>query len=84
MLNVIKGTPIKSSASGSLDGRIGVVATKSSNLIVRDRPGKEGNKLGSLPKGSKVKLYKDCGNGWFSIYFGAHGGYVSANYVSII
>ncbi|EDS78167.1 bacterial SH3 domain family [Clostridium botulinum C str. Eklund] len=84
MLDAVKGTPIKSSSSGSLDGRIGIVATRSSNLIVRDKPGTQGNKIGSLQKGSRVKLFKNCGNGWYEIYYGAHGGYVSADYINLI
>lgn len=84
MLDAVKGTPMKSSSSGSLDGRIGIVATKSSNLIVREGASKESMQIRSLPKGSKVKIYKDCGNGWYSIYYGAHGGYVSKDYINLI
>lgn len=81
----IKGQTVnKTTSSGSLDGRIGIVATRSSNLIVRDKPGTQGNKIGSLPKGSRVKLFKNCGNGWYEIYYGQHGGYVSKDYISLI
>jgi hypothetical protein len=36
--------------------------------------------IGKLNKGTKVKIAKNVGN-MYNIYFGDHGGYVSANYI---
>ena len=36
--------------------------------------------LGQLKKGDKVKIAKEVGT-WYSIYFGDHGGYVSAEFI---
>ncbi|MCD3202821.1 glucosaminidase domain-containing protein [Clostridium botulinum] len=41
------------------------------------------NILGSLNKNDTVKIFKKIGD-WYSIYYGNHGGYVSAAYISLI
>ncbi|KEI02880.1 SH3 domain-containing protein [Clostridium botulinum C/D] len=72
------------STSCSLDGRKGIISTSSSNLNVRSQPNSSSTKIGSLPKGTTVKIFKDCGNGWYEIYFGKHGGFVSKDYMKLI
>lgn len=49
-----------------------------SAMVVMDN-----NKIGLLMKGQKVKIDKRYGD-WYSIYFGDHGGYISANYVKLV
>lgn len=69
--------------TNTIKGRFGVVTAKS-GLNVREKPDLSSKKIGALSNGSKVKLFKDCGNGWYSIYYGNHGGYVSKKYIKLI
>ena len=41
------------------------------------------NVIGKLNKGDKVKIFKRVGD-WYHTYYGQHGGYVSAKYLSLI
>ncbi|MBU3144949.1 N-acetylmuramoyl-L-alanine amidase [Clostridium sp. CF012] len=49
-------------------------------LNVRSGPGTGYKIIGELAKGDKVKIAKKVGT-WYSIYFGDHGGYVSAEFI---
>jgi N-acetylmuramoyl-L-alanine amidase len=51
-----------------------------STLNVRDGAGANYKVIGKLKKGDKVKISKKVGN-WYDIYFGDHGGYVSADFI---
>lgn len=64
----------------SIDGVTATVGGITSYLNVRDSIG--GNVIGKLYNGDSVKLYKKEGN-WYHIYYGEHGGYVSADYITI-
>ena len=79
----VSNTSNTKTTNDSLDGRIGVVATSGGNLNIRSLPSTEGSIIGSLPKGATVKLFKDKGNGWYEIYYGAHGGFVSKDYIRL-
>lgn len=52
-----------------------------SSLHVRDAASLSGNIIGSLSKGAQIKV-SWIDNGWASVYFGPHGGYVSAQYLN--
>ena len=39
------------------------------------------NVVGSLNKGAKVRVDKNFSDGWSSIYFGSHGGFVATRYL---
>ena len=64
----------------NLDGVVATVTGINSYLNVRDSIG--GNIIGKLYNGDSVKLFKKEDN-YFNIYFGEHGGYVSADYITI-
>ncbi|AEB76454.1 N-acetylmuramoyl-L-alanine amidase [Clostridium botulinum] len=66
----------------SIRDRYGLVTA--SVLNVRSGPGTDYRVIGQLNKGTKVKIYKDKGNGWYDIYFGNHGGYVYKNYIELL
>lgn len=51
-----------------------------SKLNVRSGPGVGYRDIGDLAKGKAVKIARQSGK-WYSIYFGTHGGWVSAEYV---
>jgi N-acetylmuramoyl-L-alanine amidase len=51
-----------------------------SSLNVREKASVSSTVIGSLIAGSVVKIDKRYGD-WYSIYFGNHGGYVSAKYI---
>ena len=50
-------------------------------LNVRDKASLDGNIIGTLKKGDKVKLAVKIGN-WWNIYYGEHGGFVAAQYIN--
>lgn len=51
-------------------------------LNVRNGNGTNYSIIGTLTQGTKVKLYRLEGNGkWWHIYFGNHGGHVSAEFI---
>lgn len=54
-----------------------------SSLNVRSGAGTTFSKIGSLPNGTKVKIASES-NGWYSIYFGDHGGWVSKDYIKLV
>lgn len=49
-------------------------------LNVRDGAGTSYRILGTLKRGTVVRIDKKVGD-WYSIFYGDHGGYVSANYI---
>lgn len=79
----ISCTSSNSVKTNSLDGKYGIVTAKS-GLNVREKADVSSRKLGALSNGAKVKLFKDCENGWYSIYYGNHGGYVSKDYIKLV
>lgn len=58
---------------------IGTVNTVSQPLNVRKGAGMDYDRIKTLPKGSKVELYKNPVNGWYRLANGS--GYVSAKYI---
>jgi uncharacterized protein YgiM (DUF1202 family) len=50
-------------------------------LNIRSSRSITNNIVGQLKKGTKVKVDRDFSNGWTSIYFGNHGGFVSTQYL---
>ena len=50
-------------------------------LNVRDKASINSNIIGTLDKGTKVKLSTKIGD-WWNIYYGEHGGFVSDKYVN--
>lgn len=67
--------------SQSNDGKYGIVTA--TILNVRSGSGTGYNIIGQLNKGTKVKIGSKQGN-WYDIYFGDHGGFVSADYISVL
>ena len=49
-------------------------------LNVRDKASINGNVIGTLGRGTKVKLSVKIGD-WWNIYYGEHGGFVSTQYI---
>ncbi|WP_462427206.1 N-acetylmuramoyl-L-alanine amidase [Fusobacterium varium] len=61
------------------------VVTAKSGLKVRDGAGIKYDELGALPYGKKVEIGFSSEDGkWHNIYFGDHGGWVSADYIRLI
>jgi len=54
-----------------------------STLFVRNGHTLTSTKLGTLDKGTKVKIDKKVDN-FYSIYYGDHGGFVSADYITLL
>lgn len=80
---VVKGIARQTVCStNSINGRYGIVTA--SALNVRGGAGTNYPIIGKLKNNERVKLCKDCGNGWYEIYFGDHGGFVSKEYVRLI
>ena len=50
-------------------------------LNVRDKASINGNVIGTLEKGTKIKLSTKIGD-WWNIYYGKHGGFVSSQYIN--
>lgn len=61
----------------------GIVNTSSSNLNVRNGPGKTYSVIGSLGKGTQVTILGDEGD-WYKIQYGSGEGYVSKQYIGNI
>ncbi|ARC85627.1 N-acetylmuramoyl-L-alanine amidase family protein [Clostridium argentinense CDC 2741] len=66
----------------SLDGKYGIVTAKD-GLNVRESKSTNSKILDTLSYGKKVKLYRKEDN-WVHIYYGAHGGYMYADYIDIL
>ncbi|WP_148097613.1 SH3 domain-containing protein, partial [Clostridium tagluense] len=58
--------------------KTGVV--KATSLNVRSGPGVGYSSIGMLENGTKVTMASEK-NGWYDIFFGNHGGYVSAEFI---
>lgn len=77
-------------ADAIVNGLLGLSATSSNSvsagivtasvLNVRESASTSSKVLGQLKKGDTVKIDKKVGS-WYSIYFGNHGGYVSAEFI---
>uniref|UniRef100_UPI0025B8AEEF SH3 domain-containing protein n=1 Tax=Clostridium sp. TaxID=1506 RepID=UPI0025B8AEEF len=50
-------------------------------LNVRDKASINSNIIGTLGKGTKVKLSTKIGD-WWNIYYGEHGGFIFIGYIS--
>lgn len=61
------------------------IVTAKSGLKVRSGAGTGYKELGILPYGHKVQIGFSSKDGkWYNIYFGDHGGWVSADYIKLI
>lgn len=67
--------------AASNNNKYGMVTA--SALNVRAGAGTNYRVIGQLQNGAKVRLDKKVGN-WWSIYFGNHGGFVSADYIKLV
>lgn len=56
--------------------------TANSGLNVRNEPSTNGSVLGTLPKDTKVHIGGKL-NGWYNIFFGSNGGWVSGEYINL-
>lgn len=82
-LDNFKNGRIATSNSNSLDGRMAICTGNGVRLRSTTDTSSTSNVLGQLNKGDTVKIFKKVGD-WYSIYYGQHGGYVSADYISLI
>lgn len=57
------------------------VKVTASMLNVREGPGTTYKTIGNLSKGKQVEVYQSK-NDWIEIYFGNHGGWISADYLT--
>ena len=57
-----------------------VVTVTASTLNVRDGPGTDNKHIGSVSKGTTLKIYRVSGN-WADVYWGNHGGWICLDYV---
>lgn len=64
------------------DDQYGVVTAKN-GLYIRKGPGTNYDKLGALKSGDRVHIDFEE-NGWYSIFWGDHGGWISSDYVSLL
>ncbi|WP_085829408.1 N-acetylmuramoyl-L-alanine amidase [Clostridium massiliodielmoense] len=87
VVNAITGekatTTTNNTSSGSLDGRMAICTGNGVRLRSTTDISSTSNILGHLNKGDKIKIFKKVGN-MYSVYYGEHGAYVSANYISLI
>ena len=59
-----------------------IVGTVTADVLnIRADAGTGFKVIGQLKKGDTVKIAKKIGPNWYSIYFGDHGGYVSAEFI---
>ncbi|KEH90707.1 hypothetical protein Z965_11600 [Clostridium novyi A str. BKT29909] len=68
---------------GNLDGRMAICTGNGVRVRSSMDTSNLNNVLGKLNKGDKVKIFKRVGD-WYHTYYGPHGGYVSAKYLSLI
>ncbi|WP_072060658.1 glucosaminidase domain-containing protein [Clostridium sp. K25] len=78
----IIGQAATTSAS-SLDGRMGVCTGNNVRLRSTTDTSSTSNVLGQLNKGDRIKIFKKVRN-MYSVYYGAHGAYISADYMKLI
>ncbi|MCD3217819.1 SH3 domain-containing protein [Clostridium botulinum C] len=70
-------------SSGSLDGRMAICTGNGVRIRSSMDTTTTNNILGILNKNDTVKVFKKHDN-WYEIYYGQHGAYVSADYISLI
>lgn len=70
-------------STSSLDGKIGVCTGNNVRLRSTTDTSSTSNVLGQLNKGDRIKIFKKVGN-MYSVYYGTHGAYISADYISLI
>ncbi|WP_085829071.1 glucosaminidase domain-containing protein [Clostridium massiliodielmoense] len=78
-----KATTTANTSSGSLDGRMAICTGNGVRVRSSTDTSSTANVIGKLNKGDKVKIFKRVGD-WYHTYYGQHGGYVSAKYLSLI
>lgn len=61
---------------------MGVVATESGRLNVREKPTTSSHVLTRIPKGEMIALEMAV-DGWYKVRYNGYDGYVSSEYVSI-
>lgn len=69
--------------SSSIDGKMAVCTGNGVRVRSSIDTSSTANVIGKLNKGDRIKLFKDCGNGWYHTYYGEHGGYVSSKYLRV-
>jgi len=72
-------TPTNNNSWINLDGKTGTICTPS-GVNVREKKSTSSRILGTLPNGTKIKLYRKEGD-WIHIYYPPHGGYVYGKYI---
>ncbi|WP_053293650.1 N-acetylmuramoyl-L-alanine amidase [Clostridium botulinum] len=87
VVNAITGekatTTTNNTSSSSLDGRMAICTGNGVRIRSSMDTSNLNNVLGSLNKNDTVKIFKKVED-WYEIYYGSHGGYVSADYISLI
>ncbi|MCD3351252.1 amidase [Clostridium botulinum D/C] len=78
-----KATTTSNTSSGNLDGRMAICTGNGVRVRSSMDTSNLNNVLGKLNKNDTVKIFKRVED-WYSIYYGSHGGYVSATYISLI
>lgn len=83
-VNQIDSVPVPvPAAMTSQDPASRIGSSRVDGLRIRSTPEiKDGNIIGKLQKGNPVKLGFRKGN-WWNIYYGDHGGWVSADYIAV-
>lgn len=76
-------SPIRADAM-SADSKLGVVATASSRLIVRQSASSGSALITSLPKGGYITLISKTGSWWYVEYAKGSYGYCHADYISVL
>lgn len=79
-IEYLKEKSSKEAAKPEADPYRGVVTA--STLNVRSGAGTSNSIIGTLKKGEKVRINKEV-NGWYNIYYGDNGGWVSASYINL-
>lgn len=79
----INGQATTQTPVGNLDGRMGVCTGNNVRLRSSTDTTSSSNILGHLNKGDKIKIFKKVGN-MYSIYYGSHGAYISADYINLL
>ncbi|MBU3205562.1 SH3 domain-containing protein [Clostridium algidicarnis] len=82
-LDKIKDGVIETIEESSIDNILYGITT-ANVLNVRDGASTSNSILGTLPKGTKVKISPQYSKGdWYSIYYGNNGGFIHKDYVNI-
>lgn len=78
-----KTTTTTNTSNSCLDGRMAICTGNGVRVRSSMNTSSTNNVIGKLNKGDKVKIFKKCGD-WYHTYYGQHGGYVNAKYLSLI